>query len=331
MAEYLFLTGWEFGELGAAAAINGTPAVTSSVKRTGSYSLHTDGGDGVARSLPGNTFQVASGVAVRRDEATDTVSYIVVMRAGPTGIEVGVACTSADGVLGLIIDNTWVATGGQVVRDTWSGIEVKVTKVVLEDMETADVTADVWQDGVQVMTGFKTVANQLAYGAVSLSNPAYSNRRGIKAYFDDWTITSGGMPGRGGIELLTPNGAGASTDLTPSAGSNYACVDEVPSDGDTTYVSGETVGDHDSYALSDLTLEGTVRAVQWNCRAKLLEEGSGYIKRVLRSGGADYVSDVIGVDTTYKWVYEAISSDPATSAAWTRNAVDALEAGVMIA
>src|SRR3989304_495806 len=56
--------------------------------------------------------------------------------------------------------------------------------------------------------------------------------------------TTGGVDdswcGDGKIILQTPNGAGDNTGLTPSAGSNYECVDEFPNDGDTTYV-GDTV------------------------------------------------------------------------------------------
>jgi len=65
------------------------------------------------------------------------------------------------------------------------------------------------------------------------------------------------------IEQLLPNGAGATTQWTPSTGSNFSCVDETPPNAGTDYVGSTTSGQRDLYTMADLTsTTGTVLAVR---------------------------------------------------------------------
>lgn len=330
-ATYQFLTGWEFGSLGVMSPV-GAAAASTTVKRTGTYSLKcASQNDGAAISAGGVTDTLYVGVAV----------YV----AGLGGYGCLVTFESDHPDLAL-----WLDADGQLIvhRNLFIGSDIIVSSGVfllpytwyyLEIAAKVNNTTGsivVKANGSQIISfSGDTCYSQERIDVVSLGKPlgdyAAMNRGVENVYYDDFVIATGDWTGRGGVEALVPNGAGNSTDLTPSAGDNYAAVDEIPTDDDTTYVSGDTADDHDSYALSDLTLEGTVKAVQWNCRAKLAEEGSGSIKRVLRSGATDYAGDAIGLDVTYAWKSECFASDPATDAAWARAAVDALEAGVMIA
>lgn len=325
--EYLFLTGWEFGALGN-MTVTGSAAVSGAVKRTGSYSLYCDDSSaGVAVSVGTVTDTLYVGVAYYPDNAIPNGCLITVGTDRP---EAGIVLTSARQlqIQRNDVTATTVATGSVLQPNTWYYIEV-AAKV---NNTTGGITVKV--NGVEDMTysGDTCYTNE-RINLVMLSDPVNGlggMSTGCSGYFDDLVISTGGWPGRCAVELLKPAGAGASTDLTPSAGSNYACVDEVPPNDDTDYVSSDTSDDHDSYALSNLTLEGTVKAVQWNARATLAEEGSGNIKAVLRSDGTDYASDDIGLDTTYAYYSQCYTNDPATDAVWERAAVDALEAGVMI-
>lgn len=96
-------------------------------------------------------------------------------------------------------------------------------------------------------------------------------------YIDDVILRDDAWPGRGGIYVLTPTGAGANADLTPSAGDAYACVDELPATFDD-YLSGAS---DDTGAVHDLALSalpaglevfGGVGVVAY---ARLASAGSG--------------------------------------------------------
>ena len=136
--------------------------------------------------------------------------------------------------------------------------------------------------------------------------------------------------GRGGIPAIFPTGAGNSTDLNPSAGANWQCVDEVPPNDDTDYVSSAVVDDHDSYAASNLAATGTISAVQWLARAKSDLVGNPEIARILRIGG-DHQGADIAIDATYDYYAEILDQDPqAGPGAWTVAAVNGMELGVKI-
>lgn len=77
-------------------------------------------------------------------------------------------------------------------------------------------------------------------------------------YADYWT--GGSSPVDAAVSSrrfypMTVTANGASVAWTPSAGSNYAAVDEVPPDDDTTYVRANGAGLLDRYELSDVTLD----------------------------------------------------------------------------
>lgn len=150
------------------------------------------------------------------------------------------------------------------------------------------------------------------------------------AYFDDVIIDNANWIGSTYIQAIRPTGAGSNTAWTPSAGSNYACVDETtPSD--TDYVSVNSNDQVDSYATGDLTgTIGTVKCVQVVARTR--REGTPtptQLQHVLRSGGADYVGSTKFVP---QYGFSALNNiwetDPADSQPWTDTKVNALEIGV---
>lgn len=134
------------------------------------------------------------------------------------------------------------------------------------------------------------------------------------------------------ISYLGPTGAGTTTQFTPSAGSNYQCVDDVPSNDDTDYVSSGTVGNTDTYAMADLpSSSGTVRAVQTVIKWRKDDAGTRSGAAVVRSGGTNYVGATVAAADTYGIAMEVRGADPATSAAWTPSGVNAMEIGQRVA
>ena len=162
----------------------------------------------------------------------------------------------------------------------------------------------------------------------SLVNSTYS-------YFEDFYVCddvgsiANSLLGDCRVELQLPDGAGNSTDWTPSTGSNYQCVDETAPNSDTDYVSNRTAGDHDSYTFDDIvTVDGEIYAVQTNMFARKNDAGTRQIKSLIRSGGSDYATGTTHtLIDSYKYYPDIYEHDPDTSSAWTISGVNAAEFG----
>jgi hypothetical protein len=164
--------------------------------------------------------------------------------------------------------------------------------------------------------------------------------RNLGSYIDDWAVndTSGGVDdtwlGDGGINALTPNGAGNYADLIASAGTPYQCVDDVPHNSDTDYVYESTADKKSTYAMSNLPtlpLNSSISRVIVRMVARESAAAGDKIATLLRSGSTDDQ----GADQSLTISYFAYQSqeyltDPADDAAWTSTKVNALEAGAVV-
>jgi hypothetical protein len=132
------------------------------------------------------------------------------------------------------------------------------------------------------------------------------------------------------IKTIYPSGAGASTDFTPSAGSNYENVDEALMDADTTYNSETTPGDHDTYAYGDVGLTGTIKAVQVNLVVRSDGAGAETVAPVVRIGSTDYDGTAVGISTSYGVKTQIYEESPDTTDPWTVSEVDGAEFGIKL-
>jgi hypothetical protein len=180
--------------------------------------------------------------------------------------------------------------------------------------------------------GSLNTINNIYAGPASGGNSQY-------IYYDDIIIndTNGtannSWPNGARIILLRPNGAGTTTQLTPSAGANYACMNETPPSL-STYVSGNADGLLDTYALPDVANDG--RVIQTirvdNFPMKVGAPAVNNLKCAIRTGGANYVSPAIAVPTAAMALLSSYwDTNPATGLPWTVADINALEAGVQLA
>jgi len=131
------------------------------------------------------------------------------------------------------------------------------------------------------------------------------------------------------VSVLLPEGAGNTTEWTPSAGSNYACVDESAPNDDTDYVSTITLNAKDTYAFPAVATGAEIKGVQIFAAVRKATDGPGKIKHVIRSGGTDYDQTEIGIGgTTYSYTRTMHETDPATGVSWTESGVNAAEFGI---
>lgn len=146
--------------------------------------------------------------------------------------------------------------------------------------------------------------------------------------------TSGGAPlndylGDQHFQTLLPDGAGNYTQWTPNgAASNFQCVDEVPPNDDTDYVSSATAAQKDTYTMqATIGAPASIPLVVERTLARKTTAGVETYRNLIRSGGTDSPGSTVALSTSYAYYGTPFPLDPNGSVAWTQAAVDALEAG----
>jgi hypothetical protein len=255
------------------------------------------------------------------DGATDqafwqinTAGQLVVGRGGGTVLGTSVATVSTGTWHHIVVDITiGDATGSSA---TWGAFEV-------------------WLNGVSVLsaTNVDTKATANAYAnayryVVTGGNGTTNSTNSQVMLIDDSITDSATNWGDKRVQVLRPNGAGASTQFTPSAGSNYACVDDTLLD-TSDYVESTVVGNIDTYACEDVSASASVSAVVVTMVANKTDAGARSIRGVLRIGGTNYTNGadlaLSATDTVQQAIFE---TNPATAGAWTASALNGAEIGI---
>lgn len=134
------------------------------------------------------------------------------------------------------------------------------------------------------------------------------------------------------VDAYLPAGAGNSTQLTASAGSNYQCVDDSTPNGDTDYVQSATTSQKDTYDFTNMShTPSTIFGVQILMSAKKDDAGTRSIAAVTRSAGSDTDGTTQALSTSYVYYREIRETDPNGPAAWTKTSFNAAEFGVKVA
>lgn len=173
--------------------------------------------------------------------------------------------------------------------------------------------------------------------AIFLGSVNYGTYSNIQSYYDDMYVCDGtgsecnDFLGDVRIDVIRPNGAGSSTQLTPSAGSNYQNVDETVPDDDTTYNHSDIVGYKDLYAMGNISALGTnIYGLKTQTTVRKTDATGRYVKPVLKSGSTEVDGTEIALSTSYRTFAEMYQDDPDTSDAWLEADVNAVEAGVKV-
>lgn len=133
------------------------------------------------------------------------------------------------------------------------------------------------------------------------------------------------------VFTLSPASTGAVTQWTAVGSSpNWSCVDEIPTDDDSSYVQATSIGLVDSYQMSDLdpTVTGLIKGVQVVTRARKTDSGDAQIRANLRSGmpgNAVDTGDAKVLTTSYVFYRTSFHVDPQSNLPFTIAGVNALE------
>lgn len=319
----------------------GIALATSAVKYTGDYSLHvypttTNNGSGglyewnLAAAWHSFRFRVDTLPAANSEEICQIVS--------PTtySIKMSVRITSAgklqawnNGVGGFLQmgsdSATTLATDG-----TWYRIDVYCGN-------TNPGPYEVRINGVSEISGNGNIraANCGAFQVGKVNN---RNGNTVDFYYDDIVVDDTAYPSNYTVLRLDPAGDGTYTTWTigAGAGADWQNVDEVPHDSNTTYLlSTLTIGNASTVTLETLAsagyVSGSIQAVLANWYTTRDAGGTAKVRFRFRSGATevDTGADLSMGASTYYSSTMLLTTDPATSAAWTVAGVNAVEIGVI--
>ncbi len=133
------------------------------------------------------------------------------------------------------------------------------------------------------------------------------------------------------VEYIAPDGAGNSTQFTPSTGSNYQNVDDTAPNDDTDYNSSTTVGHTDLYTMGALaSSSGSVLAVAVITSDRKDDSGTRTHQHVVRLSGTNSTGASFSPTTSYAFHQTVFETKPG-GGAWTISDVNAMESGLTIA
>lgn len=301
---------------------------------TGCYQRNTSGSSSgyLGKTLASGVDTIIVGVAYKPSGNNASRPILTLREGATTHIELE---SSTSNVLQFTRAGTIIGPSAPGPNEgTWGWIEVKVT--IHDTAGTIECrlngTVIISATSLDTRNGGTGIINEVIVGGTTASDTA-------AGYYDDLVIldTTGAAPhndflGDVGIYTLSPTAAGSVTQWTPSAGSNYACVDELPSN-TTDYVEDSTAGHQDLYEMGSIgSVTGTVHAVKVTAVAQKSDSGSTQLKLLAKSGATTSASAAKALAAaSYTQVDNIWIADPATGVAWTISAVDALQAGIEVA
>lgn len=132
------------------------------------------------------------------------------------------------------------------------------------------------------------------------------------------------------VESISPDGAGNSSQWTPSTGSNWQNVDEDgPNDGDTTYNTADADGETDLYTMTDIVAPGPVLGVQVQAEVRVTSGNPRKVRLPIRSGTTTSEGDDLTVaGDDYGGRHRIIETNPDTGNNWTNGQITDVEVGI---
>jgi hypothetical protein len=312
------------------SSTGGATAPSTSDPRTGLYRC--------------NCNQLTKVVGAAFDHATFIVG--AAMKSIPASLVVPrISLMSDNGVTYHLTMNVNLNGSVEVRRGTTSGTVLGTSATGLFDPEVynyfelkavlgdaAAGSAWVQVNGVLILTitgvDTKNAGTKVVFDAFRIEGSSYISIDDVYANNGAGTINND-FNGDTEVIALFPTGAGANTGFTPSAGSNYQTVDEVPAS-TADYNTALADGLKDSYAYGNLSAtSGVIRAATIQMLAAKVGTDPKYIRGLVRSGGADYEGTSQLLSTSYTVYGDTRELDPATAAAWAYTAINAAEFGVV--
>lgn len=337
--------GFETGDATECRSITGGTSFSTSVKRTGTYSYTcnpaTTGTNNVRIGIPGTNGQPTAEISV----ATLYSRFYIYITTLPASLSEEIA--SVIDTAGAAKAQLHITSGGKLAFYDSAAALVSTGATTLStgtwyriEMQTAtSASAAAWEVRLNGATEMSSALSSTAtqgstnHGSLRLGKATNRNSQAYTVNFDDWMMRDDTWCGGSECKILLPAANGSSAEWTGGINSsNYLEVDEVPTDGVTTYIQKSAASDQTHYVTFQSTstggISGTVNAVKLHIRAMEVGTVTSSVRARLNSAGTAVEHTGFNASTTITSHEIVRTTNPATSAAWTLSAVDALEGGV---
>jgi hypothetical protein len=293
-----------------------------------------------AHATPSNSIRVAFWMSIQSNVVLGTSAFPFRLWNAPTSPtrfwNFGITATNSLGVSVLSSSSTTApsVSGSVVLNDGfWHHIEAHLVA------SQTSGTLQLWIDGASqgIISGAPT-ANVADTAAVllhaNLSGPQGVTNQQVR--FDDLVIwdDSGtdftGYMGPHRTRTLRPNGAGDSTQFTPSTGSNWQNVDEQVYSG-TDFNDSATPGHIDLYAYGDLSpLPSSVKGVAVRSMVHNPDLGTRTFRILAKSGSTTGTGPTRTAPITPRMWMDPFGKNPATGNPWTGSELNGAQFGVEV-
>ena len=251
------------------------------------------------------------------DTTLSAVQVSLVLEQGTGDITVrtgGITGAELDRVAKPYTNGAWHYLEWKVLIDGTGGTsEVRFDEVIISNVSTVDTREGLLDIG-KIVVGADQ-GNQIDWDDIIIMDGAGSVNNN---FLGDMRITT-----------LAPDGDSVEQDFSRSTGlDNFALVDEVPQDDDTSYVESATATDTDRYTFTALgTSPASIAAVAVNTVARKDDAGGRSIIQIIESGASEDNSASKTLQTTFDTQQHIAEVDPQGGGAWTEARVDAMTAG----
>jgi hypothetical protein len=273
---------------------------------------------------------VVLGFAFRFSAGSSYNGYIAQLFDGLTqGVSIrGAGATGAELSVTPSTGTAYATTAGLgLVPDTWYYIELKVK------CHATAGTFDLHVDGVSVLSGSSLntkIGTHLYHDRFKLQGHYHAPIFDDLYFLDSTDTVNNTFLGQMRVETISPDGAGDSTDFTPDSGSNYARVNGVISDDDTSYVESSESNHKDLYNYAALAGVSTgIAGIAINTMCKQTDAASFNFKSVCKSGATEDADAGQPVGSfSYLSKHRIVQTDPNTASLWLPAGVNAAQFGV---
>lgn len=313
---------------------NNNPAAVSNAitARTGTYSLRfqhnnlATAGILARRVFGASLLTVGLGMGFRIDTLPSSNNIVGIRLKSGTNTPRISLIVQSDGTIEVILgaSTSLGSTDSAITTGSWHHIECKA--VIDDTVGSVEVRVNGETEFVINNINTGTIAiTQFDVGTIDDGGGSFN------IYIDDlfaWNDAgshNNDFMGPQRVLTIFPNGDVSPSDWAIVGTSNgYDAINNVPPDGDGTYIGSDNVGEIAEFTLASLPPETeAIAAVYIPLMGKLEEAGIGNVQVSLVSNGEVISGPDQGLTTAYTYWNNVLETDPDTDAPWTKEGLEA--------
>lgn len=321
------------------SGVGSNPQISTSNPRTGAASLYIPAGSGwngtatpFARRIIGvNGNVVGVGFGLHLGALPEKSDGVGVQFWNVGGTAILSIYVGSDGSL-IVRNGQYNSTilgssdPGVITASAYNHVEMKI---LFDDIVG---TVELHVNGVTVLSLTNQALSATAPASVLFGLPTRNSGDTITSFtsywddivcWDDSGDINNDFIGPARVTMIFPVADTVVDDWVPTGASDsYDCVDEVPPDGDTTFITAAVVDDTSEFELDDMPPETEmILGVYIPIMAKLDDAGVGTVNVSLVSNGQAAESVDIPLTTAYTYWGRMFQLDPDTESYWTKESL----------